>query len=228
MSDDFALFDSFLPPEEKAVEITPPPAFVQNAWNANHTTYTRKVTVENSILNDVQGLGLSEDVIILANQIFLRTTGAKTIRGKSRLGIICTCVYYACNQIEPNTMSYDEVVRLFKIDTRVALKGFRLVNHTNSGAVTCFTATPETYIILFLKKLNAAETMVQEAVDAFRALSAKLSTKPRPQSTASAFLSYWLKRRESAITVEQLSLVTGVSKLTIEKIEKEIEWQSTQ
>jgi hypothetical protein len=80
---------------------------------------------------------------------------------------------------------------------------------------------------LFLKHFNADEAKIQDALATFRQVQGSLSSRPRPQSTASAFLCFWFELRNIAITTEQLSLVTKVSKLTIEKIKKEIQWPNT-
>ncbi len=194
------------------------------AWSENVNTFTRRTVNEKTIFQDVHGLGLNDVVVNLANEIYQNVTHNKTIRGRSRRGIVCTCVYYASNKLEPNIFSFDEVIKIFKIDNKVALKGFKFVNSTNNYAFTCFTTTPETYIRLFLKKFSMSSENIAEVLTGYKSIgNIELSSRPRPQSVAAAFIYYWLQDHyPGRISLSTLAIETGVSQLTIEKIEREI------
>lgn len=226
---DFDLLDNIIQDNDEVkepVDVEEPdhPVIAKSSWSTHHNKFTRKLTNDKNIFQDVQGLGLTDEVINTANQIYQTVTGSRIIRGKSRRGIICTCVYYAFNQIDPNAMSYDETIKIFKIENKVALKGFKFVNGTNNCAFTCFTSTPETYIKLFLKKFNVDDEETEDVLRAYQRIKdIDLSSRPRPQSMAAAFIFYWLKIfHKGKIKIEYLTLKTGVSQLTIEKLEKEI------
>ena len=196
------------------------PVIIKHSWTSHHTKFTRKITASKNIFQEVQGLGLDETVVDVANQIYQYVCEKKNVSGKRRRGVICTCVYYAYNQIEPNGMSYDEAIKIFRIENKVALKGFKFVNSFNNCALTCFTATPETYIRLFLKKLNVAEEQIVDILKAYKEHSKimSFSSHPRPQSLAAAYIYY----HKNNIELEHLTMLTCVSQLTIEKFEREI------
>lgn len=221
---DFDLLDGIVEPVKALVDEPAHPTLVKSDWTAFHNKFTRKVSNEKSIFQDVEGLGLGKDVVNVANEIFQSIMETKGIKGKGRRGIVCTCVYYAANQIEPNNMSYDEAIRIFKIDNKLALKGFKTVNSCNNFVFTRFTATPETYIKLFLKKFNVEQPEIDEVIRLYAEFTdLALSNLPRPQSIAAAFIFYWLKEQHHGVVkIEYLSLKANVSQLTIEKLEKEM------
>jgi transcription initiation factor TFIIIB Brf1 subunit/transcription initiation factor TFIIB len=221
---DFDILDGIIEPQKELVDEPAHPTLVKSDWTAFHNKFTRKAGNDKSIFQDVEGLGLSKDVVNAANEIFQSIMESKGIKGKGRKGIVCTCVYYAANQVEPNNMSYDEAIRIFKIDTKLALKGFKTVNSCNNFIFTRFTATPETYIKLFLKKFDTEESEIESVLRMYSEFSdLTLSNLPRPQSIAAAFIFYWLKERHDGIVkIEYLSLKANVSQLTIEKLEKEM------
>jgi transcription initiation factor TFIIIB Brf1 subunit/transcription initiation factor TFIIB len=197
---------------------------VKSNWTANFNKFSRKIATDKTIFSDVQGLGLSDEIVNEANIIYQHVTKNKIIRGKSRKGIICTCVFYASNNIEPDAMSYDQVIRIFRIENKVALQGFKFINGLYNLPYTCFTATPETYIKSFLRNLNVSEDRIAAAIQFYsRVAKIKLSSRPKPQSIAAAFVYYWLQIfHKNTIQLDSLAIQTSVSRLTIEKLEKEI------
>jgi transcription initiation factor TFIIIB Brf1 subunit/transcription initiation factor TFIIB len=201
------------------------PQIVKNSWTAQHSKFTRRISNTKNIFQEVQGLGLHEDVIEAANQIYQHVCSKKKVSGKRRRAVVCTCIYYAHNQIEPNGLSYDEAIRIFKLDNKVALKGFKFVNSFNNCASTCFTANPETYIKMFLKKLGVSADKIKEVLDLYDENSVRVvfQSRPRPQSLAAAYIYYWLKNKhEDKIDINHLTVLTTVSQLTIEKFERDI------
>lgn len=218
---------------------------VKTKWDSTYTKFSRNLNNEKNIYNDIQGYGLSDQVVMLANCIYQQCCNG-VVRGKTRKGIICTCIYYASNLCDgcyqrivydnddtpcecatscrPGALCFDEVVRIFKIDKRVALKGFKYVNSINNFAFTSFIATPETYISFFLKKLMIEEEQIGHVLDIYKKMvKTQLSNEPRPQSIAAAFIYHWLlQNNKDKIKLENLSTVTEVSQLTIEKLEKEM------
>ncbi len=221
---------------------------IKPAWNTTHNRFSRTLDSDKTINADIQGMGFSDETIVLANQIYQKCCNG-VIRGKMRKGIICTCIYYAtniCNKCkdvilqdapidvvsctcgtssQQNALCFDEVIKIFKIDKKVALKGFKHVNSTNNFSFTSFVTTPETYISFYLKKLSVQQVQINNILVLYENTikKVKLSSEPRPQSIAAAFIYYWIQQTDKGkIKVDNLASITEVSQLTIEKLEKEM------
>ena len=223
--------------------------FAKTGWKTTYNKFSRNLMVEKTIYNDIEGLGLNDEIITIANAIYQKCCNG-VIRGKTRKGVICTCIYYAsnicptccyailhnemgdpvrctCNQLlhkRAGALCFDEVIRIFKIGKKVALKGFKYVNSVNNFSFTSFVTTPETYISIFLKKLSISDERIKEIVADFAKLKhIKLSSEPRPQSIAAAYIYHWVqKNNKGIIKLDNIAVITQVSQLTIEKLEKEL------
>jgi transcription initiation factor TFIIIB Brf1 subunit/transcription initiation factor TFIIB len=193
-----------------------------NSWGTQHARYSRKGDQEKSLFEDVRGLGLPDDVTLYANNIYQQITFEKIFRGNTRRGIICTCVFYAYNNLYPEKFCYGDVITMFKVENKVALKGLKLIN--SQIPHIAIVTSPVTYIRNYMLKIRASDKQIASVIQLFHRMeNHTFIDRPRPQSIAAAFIYFWIKNTPTiSLTLTSLSHETRVSRLTIERLEKDI------
>ncbi len=185
---------------------------------------------DKSIFKDVENLGFSEKVVNMANDIYLQVTKGKIYRGNSRKAIIFGCVFHSIklnNNGKPYTC--DNLCDIFKLDRKIILKGLKHVNLNapKTSEIRNKTATHIDLIDDYMNKFNIPVSEKESIIDMYENLKNKsgMINRSRPQSVTSSLIYYYLCKKKGSNNVNINDFVKKVklSKLTIDKISKEIQ-----
>lgn len=182
---------------------------------------------EKSIRKDVEKYGISAKVINIANDIYEKVTDNKIFRGNTRKGIIFACVYHAyCLQNNPQSCA--NLIKVFEINQKIALKGLKFVNLNSPLDSTIHkkeTINTKHLIQEILKEFNANEIHIEEALKLYDNLEnrSSLLNRSRPQSVASGLVQYYICKKNPEFSMDYFRKKVKLSELTLTRIVKEIE-----
>jgi transcription initiation factor TFIIIB Brf1 subunit/transcription initiation factor TFIIB len=185
---------------------------------------------DKSIFKDVENLGFPEKVVNMANDIYLQVTKGKIYRGNSRKAIIFGCIFHSI-KINNNGKPYtcDNLCDIFKLDRKIVLKGLKHVNLNapKSSDIRLKTATHIDLLDDYISKFNIPISEKEYIVEMYENLKNKSSmiNRSRPQSVTSSLIYYYLckKKGSNNININDFVKKVKLSKLTIDKISKEIQ-----
>jgi transcription initiation factor TFIIIB Brf1 subunit/transcription initiation factor TFIIB len=192
-------------------------------WKSQQT----RVTVDDkNIFKDVENIQFSENVVQIANSLYVQVTRDKIYRGNARKGIISACIFYAFKVIGKPQI-YKKIIKLFNINKKIGLKGLKFVsiNAPKNSVIFKTQITPLTYIEYYMNELQASTDDIQQIKELYKFIESKQIQKlnrSRPQSVASGIVYFWLLRENRKITLKTFSKITELSELTIVKIQKDI------
>ena len=192
-------------------------------WKSQQT----RVTVDDkNIFKDVENIQFSDNIIQIANSLYVQVTRDKIYRGNARKGIISACIFYAFKVIGKPQI-YKKIIKLFNINKKIGLKGLKFVSiHAPKNSVIFKTQiTPLTYIEYYMNELKASQEDIRQIQELYQMIEGKQIQKlnrSRPQSVASGIVYYWLLKENRKITLKTFSKITELSELTIVKIQKDI------
>lgn len=199
-------------------------------WSIQYK-YCRRGGEEKNIFGDVENMGFSDNIIVIANKIYQMVTQKKIQRANTRKGIVCACIFQAF-KINNVPQIYDDLTRRFDVKRKIALKGLKQVNiellkfrgdPEYADLLTMVAVTPRTFIAHYMKSLDATASQIDEVLDLYNSLSSRHNIdRARPQSVAAGLLYYWIIESGKGITLKIVSRITNLSELTIVKLEKSI------
>lgn len=180
---------------------------------------------DKSIFKDVDKLGFGDKVVSTANDIYQRVTNHHIYRGNTRKGIIFACIYHAYN-INQTPKSCEQLIDIFEIDRKTALKGLKFVNLNlpKDFPVVRSNVQTEQLIREIMNKFYATPIHVEEALHMYIFVKNKSSllNRSRPQSVASGLVRYYIMNKNPEITMEYFKSRISLSEITINRIAKEI------
>ena len=192
-------------------------------WKSQQTRHTVE---DKNIFKDVENIQFSDNVVQIANSLYVQVTRDKIYRGNARKGIISACIFYAFKVIKKPQI-YKKIIKLFNIDKKIGLKGLKFVsiNAPKDSVIFKTQITPLTYIDYYMEELQANSSDIQKIHELYDQIDSKKIqrlNRSRPQSVASGIVYYWLLEENRKITLKTFSKITELSELTIVKIQKDI------
>lgn len=187
--------------------------------------YMRRID-DRSIYKDVIGMGFSEEIINIANNLYEQVTNGKVSRGKSRKAIIFACIFHAY-KMNGMPQSCESLIDTFGLNKKVGLKGFKHVNlyAPKNSPIRKTTIDTTTIIEEILNKFNVSTKNKKEVYDMYDKIknNSIIVIRSRPNSVASSLVYIWAHRKGMNIHIKDFARETNLSELTISKISKEIE-----
>ena len=199
----------------------------QRSYDTSSHRYSRKLQEEQNIFKDVENKGISNAVVITANQLFQTIMNEDTTvlkRGLTRRGIVASCIFKAC-LIHRQPQTYLHISQKLNIPRKRALKGMAdvMMKLPKESPVFEVSVTPKTFIESFMNQLGAKPEHIHEVNQMFDRLSEhEYISRPRPQSIASGMIYYWIKETGRNIPLKDFARIASLSDLTIDKQEKDI------
>ncbi len=186
--------------------------------------YIRKVS-ERSIHSDIQHIEISEHIKDVANTIYNSIADDKVHRGTFRKSVIFATVFYAFKSVH-NPQSCDNLIQLFKIKRKNALKGIKYVNMHLPGKSTLRTSyiTAQDLVCDFMKRFDCVPQQVDEVLAMCATVQKHASdmlSRSRPQSVAAGVLYHYCMTRRRPVNSKEFSSLVGVSEMTILKIARD-------
>ena len=182
-------------------------------------------THERTIYKDVEGLGFGDKIIIDADKLYSQITNGQIFRGSKRKGIIFACVFHAY-KTNGVTQSCEKLIKVFNITKKVGLGGLKFVNLNIStdSDIRSNQITPVHLIKEIMEKFSANEKQVENALKIYKEIEnrSSLLNRSRPQSVAAGLTYYWLRLKDTNISMKDFTEKIGLSELTVIKMANEI------
>jgi len=180
---------------------------------------------DRNIYKDVENMGFSDKIVALANQIYIQVTKGQIFRGNSRKSIIFASVYHSY-KIQGKPQPHENLIKIFKLDRKNALKGLKHVNLNvpKDSAIHTTYVTPMNLVDDIMDKFNATPEQKQEVKDLYERIKNKSSkiNRSRPQSISSSVIFFWICYKGLDISLKDFASKTELSELTISKLSREI------
>lgn len=180
---------------------------------------------ERSIFKDVTGLGFSNRIVSIANDLYQDVSKGSIFRGNCRKAIIFACIFHAYKSVgQPKT--HEKLIRLFKLTRKSGLKGLKHVTlNSNSPILKTGHITAEHLIKEIMTSFKASDEQKAEVQELYRKIKNRSSSlnRARPNSVASGLVFFWIQQKGIPITLKEFAKSCSLSDITITKISKEIE-----
>lgn len=179
---------------------------------------------DRSIFKDVQGLGFSNKIISLANDLYSDVAKGNIYRGNCRRAIIFACVFHAYKSVgQPQT--HEKLIKLFNLNRKAGLKGLKHVTlNSTSPLLRGGHITPKHLVEDIMKSFSATKAQIEEVTRLYDHIKNRSSNlnRARPNSIASGLIYYWIQNSNINISLKEFAKKTSLSEITIAKISKEI------
>jgi len=180
---------------------------------------------ERNIYKDVESMGFSDKIVSLANQIYIQVTKGKIFRGNSRKAIIFASIYHSF-KVQDKPQPHENLIKIFKLDRKNALKGLKHVNLNipRDSVIHTTYITPINLVEDIMDKFYATSEHKKEVRELYEKIANKSSkiNRSRPQSIAAGLVFFWICYKGLDISIKDFASKTDLSELTINKISKEI------
>ena len=180
---------------------------------------------ERNIFKDVENMGFSDKIVSLANQIYIQVTKGKIFRGNSRKAIIFASIYHSF-KVQDKPQPHENLIKIFKLDRKNALKGLKHVNLNipRDSIIHTTYITPINLVEDIMDKFYATPEHKKEVRQLYDKISNKSSkiNRSRPQSIAAGLVFFWICYKGLDISIKDFASKTDLSELTINKISREI------
>lgn len=187
--------------------------------------YARRVT-DRVIDRDVEKMGFSQKIILLANQIYDQVTQGKIYRGNSRKGIIFACIFHAYKMMG-HPQSCEHLIEVFQMNRKIGLKGLKYVNLNapKKANFRNFHIQMDDLIREIMDKFHATDNQKKEAIDLYHQVERRSSlfNRSRPQSVACGIVRYYISKKNKDITMEEFQTRVHLSEVTIQRLVSEID-----
>jgi transcription initiation factor TFIIIB Brf1 subunit/transcription initiation factor TFIIB len=180
---------------------------------------------ERNIFKDVESMGFSDKIVSLANQIYIQVTKGKIFRGNSRKAIIFASIYHSF-KVQDKPQPHENLIKIFKLDRKNALKGLKHVNLNipRDSIIHTTYITPINLVEDIMDKFYATPEHKKEVRQLYDRIANKSSkiNRSRPQSIAAGLVFFWICYKGLDISIKDFASKTDLSELTINKISREI------
>jgi len=206
-----------------------------NDWNS----MTYKERSLNKIFNDIQlvcnNSNLKQKIIQEAKSLYKIMSENKISRGNNRKGIIAACVYFACKNCNV-PRSTKEISEMFSIKNVIITKGckkFQEILHYNKQHNKRINKNiiihSNDFIDRFCNKLNLNNNDIQIIKNiSDKAQELKIIYENTPPSIAAGSIYLYVRINKINISKKDISNISKISEVTINKCYKKLEEYSTQ
>ena len=161
-----------------------------------------------------------------AKSLYKIITTTKITRGNNRKGIIASCLYFACKNCNV-ARSQKEIAKMFYIKIPIMTKGCKLfqeiiqLSNRKTRCSESKSIVPDDFIDRFCNRLNLSEKHLNNV----KKIHYKFNTisDVRPDSYACGLILLYGKINNIDITKTDLSEISNISEVTINKCYKKIE-----
>lgn len=186
--------------------------------------YIRKQK-DKTIYPDLMNVDIDTRIKDIANDIYVDVCNGKVHRGGRRKAIVFAAVFHAY-KIDNNPQSWEQLIQLFNIKRKDALKGLKFINDnvSKNSPIRELYITPEHLINEYLLKFKVAPEKKNEILSIYHSVVNKsmMLNRSRPQSVASGVIWYWTRINRKTLSIREFTKKVNLSELTINKIAKEI------
>ena len=199
-------------------------------WNS--MTYKERSTYK--VFTDISDIAkknqLPSKIVTEAKSLYKVISDTQISRGNNRKGIIAACLYYACKNCSVSRSS-KEIALMFNLTTSVMTKGtktFQEIIHMSNSKNRIKEAKsiiPEDFIDRFCNKLNLNSDDIKQVKDISDIITqVNLISEVRPDSIAAGCILFYCNyKKDCIINKKDISKISQISEVTINKCCKKIE-----
>ena len=183
----------------------------------------RKIDDKN-LDHDTDKMGFSAVVKSKAHDYYKIVSNGQIFRGSTRKAIVFACIYYAFQSLKIH-MALEELLILFEISKKNAMKGLKLVYcNVKIESVPNVRDTDDDLILDVLKLFETTKEQKIEICDLYQLVKNKSSNlnKARIHSVIVSVIYYWVSNKKIDLSMIEFASITKISHLTISKNLKEI------
>ena len=186
--------------------------------------YIRK-TKDKTIYQDVNNMNISNHIKDIANNIYVEVCKGKVHRGARRKAIVFASIFHAY-KIDNTPQSCENLIKIFKIKRKDALKGLKFINDNASkdSPIRTIYITPEHLINEFLHNFKVSTEKHDEIIELYNFVKDKSATlnRSRPQSVGAGVIWFWIRLNQRQISIKEFIKKVQLSELTVSKMAKEV------
>lgn len=188
----------------------------------------RKI-IDKTIFADVEGIIFNDNVVKIANSIYLDITEGEIKRGNSRKALVFASIYIAY-MIIGKLQVCDELAKQFNISKKEALKGYKTLMIKlnvlqNKGLKFIRPIAPIDLVEDIMNNFEGTDFQKKEIKELYIKIDNKseLINRSRPRSVAAGLVYYWIVENRKHISLKEFAKIVELSEMTITKIILEIE-----
>lgn len=183
---------------------------------------------DKGIFKDVEKYQINPKIINTANEIYETVTNNKIYRGNTRKGIVFACVYHAYN-INNTPQSCKNLIQVFDMEQKIALKGLKFVNLNLplKSTIRSDNSSNEVHHLIheIMLQFNATDAQISDVSKLYNHLinRSSLLNRSRPQSVAYGLVCYYIMKKNPDYSLDYFKEKIKLSELTLSRIVREIE-----
>lgn len=181
----------------------------------------RKTNYKN-ISDDLKNMNFPSDIVIEANNLFMKVTDHQIRRSKTRKAIIFACVFHAFKN-SGHPRSFESLQSNFNLSKKVISQGLNQYGMKINDYSPCIT--PNDLVPEIIQKLGGEIVNTEEVNKIFNTIKNRsdLINRSKPQSIASGLIYYYCTLTKRSLSIDDISGAVGLSIATIKKIAEEID-----
>lgn len=194
-------------------------------------TYKERSTYK--VFNTISDISKKYDfpkvIEIEAKSLYKIISETKISRGNNRKGIIASCIYFACKTCNV-PRSQKEIAQIFNLKIPIMTKGCKLfqeIIHMSKSKNRVFNAdsiTSEDFIERFCNRLNICENHIKNIKSIENSSrNTSIVSEVRPDSIAAGSILLYCKSNNLEIDKGDISKISRISEVTINKCCKKLE-----
>ena len=175
------------------------------------------------IIEDLKKLGFSGKIAVKANDLYNIISRGKIYRGNSRKSIVFASLVNSF-KLDNNPQSFDDLVAVFNINRKSALKGLKESAH--HVPPECLEINENVLIKQTLQKFESYNQPYYTEITALHQIikdRSSIINRSRPTSVVCGLIYYFIVAQHKNITITQFAEKVALSTLTLIKICKEID-----
>ena len=172
---------------------------------------------------------LPEIIISTSKSLYKNISENKISRGANRIGVIASCIYYACKECNV-PRSINELSTMFDISPKIMTKGCKIYNEimrTNKNKMRKLgykSINLNDFIERFSHQLKLSEKDIENIfLISKKCEELKIINDNTPPSMAAGCIYLYIKKNKINIYKNQISEVCKISEVTINKCYKKLE-----
>lgn len=196
---------------------------IDKEWNYGSDPsrcYIRK-SKDNTIHHDITQINISDNIKDLANHIYNEACGEEIHRALFRKAIVFASVFNAYKLVQ-NPQSCNNLIKLFKIKRKTALRGIKYINKNLPDKSTILTLyiNPTHLIYEFMRKFDTSKEQIDNVISLYHSIEGKsdILNRSRPQSSAAGIIYYYTLLQGRPIDIKTFIKKVELSELTVRKI----------
>ena len=186
-----------------------------------HCSYRK--SDQKNIYKEIEQFNFPIEIVNIANKLYVSVVKDSNLRSPLRRAVVFACIFNAYKSIGDFKIP-KELQKIFGISRSDMANGMKYFNLNIPKKFNISTIKISDYIPVIMKRFKVKDYHIVNAVRIleFVKLRSSLLNSSCPQGVASAICFCYLKLAKKNVKCEDFSEISGLSKITIDKFERQI------